>query len=201
MHVIALVKLHTMALCAKLSIGLDAQEQCMLGPMRVMAQDAHPHLHRLVDQPRLGKAVVARKTQFRIVTGSFEFVPRPGFMGGGALLGFVTSIALVLRGRLVDTLAPLHLQMTIRRGTRRPVGRGRHRSPTCRLLGRAGCDRSRRDENTDHHAQRASHEPSAELERSPFIAGNALTVARATTPNAACPEPGNLDRRVNLVAG
>lgn len=71
--------------------------------MGVMAQDTHAHLYRFVDEALLAKAIVAGVAQFRIVSGSLEFMARAGLKRSCALLGHVTSIAPVLYQWLVDT--------------------------------------------------------------------------------------------------
>lgn len=133
----------------------------MLGSMGVVAQNANTHLNRLVDEPVLGKAVVAGVTQFRIVSGPFELVPRTGSKRRGALLGLMTSVAPVLHQRLVDTSMLHDRRVTIRHGTRR---RSRCRGATHRFLGGAACRKSGRDKCAGHHTCHARHARPAKLE-------------------------------------
>lgn len=97
------IKRLPVALCAELASGIDAEQGSTLGPMWVVAKDAYPHLHRLVDEPLPGKAVVAGVAQFGIVARPFEFVAQPGLKRSGPLLGHMTSVALVFRHWFVET--------------------------------------------------------------------------------------------------
>ncbi len=101
----------------------------MLGPVWVVAQDAYPHFHRLMNEALLAQAVVAGITECRIVAGPFEFVPRAGLKRRGVPLGFVTGIAPIRCHRLVETLMQSYLRVATRHGACRclrgygPVGR------------------------------------------------------------------------------
>ncbi len=121
----------------------------MLGAMWVVAQHAHPHLHRLVDKGRSSKAIVARIAEFGVVGSTLEFVPCAGLKRSRSFPEFVTGIALEFRHRLVNTLMLHHFRMT----TRRSAGRHWHwRCLAGRFSSRHTCDKAHSHKTTGRHA-------------------------------------------------
>ena len=161
-YVRALINRYAMALRAELSAGISAEQGGVLGPMWIVAQNAHPHLHRFVDEVRLGKTVVAGVTQFRIVSSAFELVPRPGAKRRGAPLGHMTSVAPVFHQRFVDTFMLHDRGVTIRRRARR---RKHRRSAARRFLSDAGCGGPGSDKTAEHHIYNPSHASPTKLDR------------------------------------
>lgn len=164
-NVLTLVNRHAMASRAKLSIGIDPKEKRVGGTVWVMAQNAHPHLHRLVEERdpvairriRQSDAVMAHVTQLRVVAGSNEFVPRTGLIGSGTLFRFVACLAPVSSHRFMETLVLHHLGVTARCGTRRPGGLGIRGSLLRRLPGITGGEKPRRDKKADNPSYHTSH--------------------------------------------
>lgn len=134
-------------------------------PMWIVAQDAHAHLHRLVDEGLHRKAVVTGITQFWIVGSSFEFVPWTGLKRCGALFGDVAIVALIGCHRFMETLMLRDRRVTTRHGAARTL---RDRTPAYRFLGSGGYDKLNRDKNADDQTYHTSHAQPAKLENPLF---------------------------------
>ena len=87
--------------------------------MRVVAELAQAHLHRLVDVRLLGQAIVALVAKLGVVAGSLELVAQTGQKRRSPRLGLMTEIATVFRNRTVYVRMLPDFMMALRRGATR----------------------------------------------------------------------------------